>query len=70
MHKNKTLTDGGGIHCSWSGFYDRESNIREYRLAVGVKEGDDSVFGSITLPPHTTDYLIRGKAKETLVLGV
>ena len=70
MYKNKTIAGGGGIQCSWFGFYDRESNICQYRLAVGVKEGDDSVFGSITLPPHTTDYLIPGKTKLTLVIGV
>ncbi|XP_070573688.1 uncharacterized protein [Ptychodera flava] len=47
------------LSCSWSDFYDSESNIAYYELGIGTAEGDDSLFQFSRLSADTTSYRAR-----------
>ncbi|XP_070572594.1 uncharacterized protein [Ptychodera flava] len=47
------------LSCSWSDFYDSESNIAYYELGIGTTEGDDSLFPFVRLSADTTSYRAR-----------
>lgn len=49
------------VECSWTGFVDTESPIKEYRIMMGNAKGDDSIYSGGSVPGHIQKFSIQGK---------
>ncbi|XP_041378093.1 uncharacterized protein LOC121390363 [Gigantopelta aegis] len=48
------------IVCTWDGFFEAESQIKEIQFQIGSQEGMDDVLAPVSLPGHTTMYQAKG----------
>ena len=51
------------VECSWTGFVDTESPIKEYRIMMGNAKGDDSIFSGGSVPGNVQKFSIQGNFK-------
>ena len=51
------------VECSWTGFVDTESPIKEYRIMMGNAKGDDSIFSGGSVPGNVQKFSIQGSFK-------
>ncbi|XP_070574642.1 uncharacterized protein [Ptychodera flava] len=50
------VRSGHSLKCSWSDFQDKESGIAYYEFAVGMSEGEHSVFPFVLLESSRSEY--------------
>ncbi|XP_070573717.1 uncharacterized protein [Ptychodera flava] len=48
------------VVCTWINFYDKESGISNYRFALGLSEGDDSICSFTMVRPSHREYRVKG----------
>lgn len=49
------------VECTWTGFVDTESPIKEYRIMMGNAKGDDSIYSGGSVPGHIQRFSIQGR---------
>ncbi|XP_048258679.1 uncharacterized protein LOC124137747 [Haliotis rufescens] len=52
------------VGCTWTGFYDAESQVVEFEFAVGSHEGLEDVVAPVKLPGHAAKYVVSGLAGD------
>ncbi|XP_046574117.1 uncharacterized protein LOC124282192 [Haliotis rubra] len=48
------------VECTWTGFYDAESQILEFEFALGSHEGLEDIIAPVKLPGHAARYVVLG----------
>ncbi|XP_048250793.1 uncharacterized protein LOC124111176 [Haliotis rufescens] len=52
------------LECTWEGFYDTQSKVRDFTFTVGSHEGLEDVLAPVKLAGHVNKYLTYGLSQK------